>query len=149
MSQNNQPQVALDFDLMGPSGEVGAITVAMSLAKNALPYTIERLRACGWLGKNILDLSGVDALSVLVDVFVQRNPDTGREQLRAEIVTGGGSMTFKLKNPIPPSRLDAFAAYVTRGIEAMPIKQPAPVSTTPPISTDASGEDKSNDEIPF
>jgi hypothetical protein len=140
MSQtNNQPQVALDFDL--DSGE--CITIPMSLARNALPYTIERLRACGWAGKNILDLKGVDFQAVTIDVYVQKDLD-GRDRLRAEIVTpGGGRATFKLKNPIPLARLDAFAAYVTRGIDAMP----------PPKSS-AVGEidepkSNTNDEIPF
>jgi hypothetical protein len=140
MSSNNQPQVALDFDL--ETGE--CITVAMSLAKNALPYTIERLRACGWAGKNILDLRGVDDQFVTVDVFVKKNPNTGREALTAEIVTGGSASTFKLKTPIPAAKLDAFAAYVTRGIEAMP--PPKASALTGELDEPKAG---ANDEIPF
>lgn len=144
MSQQNQPQIALDFDLSDGRGDVGCITIAMSLSRNAMQYTIERLRACGWAGKNILDLKGIDDQPVQVEVFVQKNPATGRDQLRAEIVTGGGTMTFKLKNPIPAARLDAFAAYVTRGIESMPA--PKANASTGEIDEPASG---SNDEIPF
>lgn len=144
MSQQNQPQIALDFDLSDHKGEVGCITIAMSLSKNAMQYTIERLRACGWAGKNILDLKGIDDQTVQVEVFAQKNPATGREQLRAEVVTGGGAMTFKLKNPIPPARLDAFAAYVTRGIEALPA--PKSNSVTGELPDETAGL---NDEIPF
>lgn len=149
MSTNNQPQIALDFDLRDAQGrDVGSITIAMSLAKKALPYTIERLRACGWMGRNILDLSGVDELAPQVDVFIQKDLK-GRDQLRAEIMTGGGALTFKLKTPIDLARLDAFAAYVTRGIEAMP----APKAPTTPIATDDESQRESgeptNDEIPF
>lgn len=143
MSGNNQPQVALDFDLSTESGEVGAMTIAMSLSKNALPYTIERLRACGWKGKNILDLRGVDESYVTIDVFVQKDLQ-GRDRLRAEIVTGGGAMTFKMKQAIPVARLDAFAAYVTRGIDAMP-----PPKTSIAVSPTDTNESPNEDEIPF
>jgi len=145
MSANNQPQIALDFDLHDERGGfVGSMTLAMSLAKNALQYTIERLRACGWIGKNILDLHGVDSQDVTIDVFIRKDLQ-GRERLNAEIMTGGSSVTFKLKNPIAVGRLDAFAAYVARGIEAMP----------PPKANPQTGEIEDapaggkNDEIPF
>lgn len=145
MSGQNQPQIALDFDLVDDQNlEAGCITVAMSLSKRALPYTIERLRACGWAGKNILDLKGVDDQVVGVEVFKQKNPETGREQLRAEVISGGGAMTFKLKNPIPVGRLNDFAAYVTRGIDAMPAPKANP--TTGELEDAPTG---SNDEIPF
>jgi len=145
MSSNNQPQIALDFDLRDAQGrDAGCITVPMSLAKNALPYTIERLRACGWQGKNILDLRGVDELAPTVEVFVQKD-QRGRDQLRAEVLTGGGASTFKLKNPIAPAMMDRFAAYVTRGIEAMP----PPKTLAPAAADDAPPGENPNDEIPF
>jgi hypothetical protein len=144
MSGQNQPQIALDFDLLDDQNiAAGCVTIAMSLSKKALPYTIERLRACGWAGKNILELKGVDDQVVGVEVFMQKNPDTGREQMRAEVITGGAS-TFKLKNPIPAGRLNDFAAYVTRGIEAMPA--PKADAATGELDAPAGG---SNDEIPF
>jgi hypothetical protein len=148
MSQNNQPQIALDFDLRDAQGhDVGCMTIAMSLAKNALPYTIERLRACGWTGRNILDLKGIEDLQVNIDVFVQKDP-SGRDRLRAEVLTGGGAMTFKMKQPIPLARLDAFAAYVTRGIEAMP---PPKTTSTAPVEAELADPigSSANDEIPF
>lgn len=149
MSQNNQPQIALDFDLETQKGDpVGCITIAMSLSKKALPYTVERLRACGWAGKNILELHGVDDQRVQVEVFVQKNPQSGRDQLRAEVVTGGAASTFKMKNPIPIHRLDDFAAYVTRGIEAMPAPK-ANAATGELVSQYDGSVPDTNDEIPF
>ena len=145
LSSNNQPQVALDFDLHDERGGfVGTMTVPMSLAKGALQYTIERLRACGWIGKNILDLHGVDSQDVKIDVFIRKDLQ-GRERLNAEVVTGGSSMTFKLKNSIAVGRLDAFAAYVMRGIEAMPPSK-ANAQTGEIEDAPAGG---TNDEIPF
>jgi len=144
MSANNQPQIALDFDLHDEAGRfVGCMTVPMSLAKGALQYTIERLRACGWIGKNILDLHGVETQDVKIDVFIRKDLQ-GRDRLNAEVVTGAAASTFKLKNPIAVGRLDAFAAYVARGIDAMP----------PPKANPATGElddatTGTNDEIPF
>lgn len=144
MSANNQPQIALDFDLVDARGNpIGCMTLALSLAKNALPYTIDRLRACGWRGKNILELAGVETQDVTVDVFIQKDLQ-GRDRARGEIVTGAGALTFKMKNPIPVARLDAFAAYVTRGIDAMP--PPKPVATE---DAQQPADARNDDEIPF
>jgi hypothetical protein len=112
LSEQSEPQIALDVYL--PELE-HTVTVSLSCHPNALPYTIKRLRACGWAGKVVTDLKGIDTNEIDVQLFFEEYK--GRARFKAEIMTAGG--TFKLDRPLEDVERKRLADEVLRQIEAM------------------------------
>lgn len=77
-----------------------------------MPFSIERLRACGWRGADIRQLDGIDAEEV--DVQISFETWEGKQRLRAEIRTG---YTFPLEYTMKDADLGAFAADVAKFIK--------------------------------
>lgn len=121
MSEAQNAQVALDFAILSLGGF--KVTVALSFAPNALPYSIERLRACGWQGKNIRQLDGVDRNEIDLELFY--DTFNGRQRLKAEIRT---SSTFKLEYQMKEGDLGAFASDVLDYLNKSEGDAPAPAA---------------------
>jgi hypothetical protein len=99
---NNTPQIAIDFEL-GENKKT--VTCFLFFSPAAYPYSIDRLRACGWEGDNLADLKGIDKL--VVDLEVTEETYQGKTRTKVEIMTGPGKV--KLDKPISP---DDFAKRV-------------------------------------
>src|SRR5208337_1473042 len=86
---NKTLQIAVDLNIpdLGRS-----VTTFLYFSTAAKPYSIERLRALGWKGNDIRDLSGIDANEV--DVEVRSEPYEGKQQWRVEILTGPGRVVL-------------------------------------------------------
>jgi hypothetical protein len=100
------------FDLHVPELRRSFITV-LSFAGKAGPYSLARLKACGWKGGTDLSLPGIDANEVDVHVFYESYVDgQGQTQraLKAEVVTAG----FSFKAPMQPRQAEGFLANLTK-----------------------------------
>lgn len=89
-------------------------TIPLSFAPKAQRFSIERLRACGWSGKDVRKLDGIEKNEI--DVSIALDQFEGKVRWKCEIMTRGG--TFELSHPMTETDLDAFAEDVLAVIEA-------------------------------
>jgi hypothetical protein len=102
-SSTGTDQIAIDVYI--PELE-RTLTTFLHFSAAAAPYAIERLRALGWKGDDLLDLAGIDQQDV--DVQVKYETYDGKERMKVEIMTGGGRV--KLENTMSEQQKRAFAA---------------------------------------
>lgn len=105
-------------------------TVPLYFTEAAAPHSFSRLRACGWTGSDLSDLTGIDANEIDIKVFYETwtaaNGGDGKERLKVEILSGGtGGGIFK---PKTPTDLKSFAAKVA-AITGTPAPAGAPKPT--------------------
>lgn len=72
----------------------------------AMPYAIERLRACGWQGNDISKLVGIDSNEITFEIKYETYQ--GKTRMKVDIATGGGRI--KLENQMDERAKRAFAA---------------------------------------
>jgi hypothetical protein len=89
-------------------------TVPLYFTEAAAPHSFSRLRACGWTGADLSDLTGIDAneidVKVFYEVWTEAKGGDNKERLKVEILSGGGGGgVFK---PKAPTDLKAFATKV-------------------------------------
>lgn len=120
-TENNNPELALDFRIELAKGKMHVETLYFVLApardadtKSSADIVIEQLRACGWRGVDIRKLDGVDAN--LVKVRAKLNVFDGRTSLKWTVLTGNTR-----KEPMSQAELDKFAGdmrlYMNAGAE--------------------------------
>lgn len=59
VAKTGTEQIAVKFGLRSGPDEGSEITEYLALTDKALPYTLEKLRTCGWQGDNVEDLSSL------------------------------------------------------------------------------------------
>ena len=149
--KNGNESVALDLDL----GEVGQFTTFLHFTEAATPYSVERLRACGWKGDDLTNLAGVDANEITVQVKYE--VWDGKERMKVDIATGGGRI--KLENQMNEHQKRAFAARMRGALKATagaPTAQAARPAQAAARPAQRPGRDLENsdgpppdDDIPF
>ena len=126
-SPNGNPELLLQViipELASPEFPQGRVfTTVLYFSAEAAPYSIPRLRALGWEGNDLSDLSGIDKNEVQINVAWPVDPGDGKAKLKVQIGSGAG--TFSTKKPVDPK---AFAAKVG-AIAGLP--QPAAASGAP------------------
>ena len=75
--------------------DVGRVlTTPLYFSAEAAPHSVSRLRACGWQGEDLADLTGVDANEIDVDIsyraWSQADGGDGSLKLKVQILSGGG-----------------------------------------------------------
>jgi len=80
------PQVTVELEIL-PSGQI--MTFYGSLHANALEITVRQLRALGLKGNNLAEFQLVE--EVRASLGIERNPQTGRDQLRIKNIDAGGA----------------------------------------------------------
>lgn len=120
VSKNGNDQIVIDLDL----GELGQASTFLNFSDAAAPYAIERLRACGWKGDDVTDLTGIDANEI--DVQVKYETYQGKEQMKVEIATGGGKV--KLENQMDDRSKRAFGARMKQFLKGNGAATPKPAS---------------------
>ncbi|MDP3208982.1 MAG: hypothetical protein Q8M65_07520, partial [Rhodoglobus sp.] len=63
-TNGGKEQVAISFQLLTPGFENERAAYYGTFSEKALEITIKALRACGWKGVDLSDLSGIDANEV-------------------------------------------------------------------------------------
>ncbi len=101
-TSNGNDQVVLDLELIDIGEKVSTFLV---FSDKSAPYSVERLRALGWRGNDLSDLSGIDENEV--DVGVAYEDYQGEQKMKVQILTGGGVV---LKNKLDDKGKRAFAA---------------------------------------
>lgn len=147
VSNNGTDQIAVDVFV--PELERG-LTTFLFFSDAAAPFAIERLRALGWQGTDLLNLSGIDQKDVSVQIKYE--VFDGKERMKVDIVTGGGRI--KLDNPMDERTKRAFGARMKSFLSA-----PAGVAPRPsPASGNASNQRREgaydpgpphDDDVPF
>lgn len=102
-AKNGNEQIAIDVYV--PELE-RAFTTFLYFSDAAAPYAIERLRALGWTGDDVSDLTGIDQRDV--DVQIKYETFEGKQRMKVDISTGGGRI--KLENQMDEKQKRAFAA---------------------------------------
>lgn len=112
------PQVAVGFELLD-DGYVGRrITWYGYWSDAALEITVKALRACGWKGNDLLELSGLDANEV--DLVIENEEYEGQWTPRVKFVNVPGGLAIKA--PMSDDKRKAFAAQMRQkiaGLDAM------------------------------
>lgn len=121
------PQVAIGFE--NPAGDY--ITDYQSLSDRALPYTVEKLRTCGWKGDDVSDLSS--CVGNKVSALLKNDTYNGVTRLKvAKIKPCRSGMK---KADIGEAKAIA-AAYMSR-IAALSIPSADPRPEPPPVDDES------------
>jgi hypothetical protein len=119
VTSNGNDQVVLDLELFD-IGEM--VSTFLVFTDAAAQYSIDRLRALGWSGADLSNLSGIDQNEV--EVRVKYDVYKGEEKMKVEILTGGSRV--KLQDQMDDRAKKAFAAKFssyTRGSAPAPSRQ--------------------------
>lgn len=131
-------QVAVQFRFMEGADEGSTITEYLALSDAALPYTVEKLRTCGWTGD---DISVLDMLvGTRVRLKVVHEDYQGKTRARVRFIN-------------PWRELKRLAAEETQGIAARLRSKIAAIDAAagngaapvPPAAT----KNPAEDDIPF
>lgn len=112
-TSNGNDQIVVDLALIDIGEQVSTFLV---FSEKAAPYSVERLRALGWKGTDLSQLSGIDSQEVEVEVRYEQYQ--GDEKMKVEIRTGGGRVA--LKNTLDDKGKKAFAAKFAGLVKAVP-----------------------------
>jgi hypothetical protein len=149
--KNGNESIAIDVDV--PSLE-RSFTTFLHFTDAAAPYSIERLRACGWTGDDLAKLDGIDRNEVSVQIKYETFD--GKERMKVDISTGGGRV--KLENTMNEKQKRAFAArlrpLLQRGAKPAAAHAAAPKANRREGAYDPGPPDESKgrgaeDDIPF
>lgn len=120
-TQNGTDQIVVDLQL-----ESGlTVSTFLYFSDKAAKYSIQRLRALGWSGTDLADLTGIDSNDVDVDISYEEYQ--GELKMKVNIVTGG---TVTLDRPLDDKGKKAFAARFRAHAAAVPAAK-TPNGTAP------------------
>jgi hypothetical protein len=112
-SKSGIPELLLRVDIPA-IGRV--LTTPLYFSAEAAPHSVSRLRACGWKGEDLADLTGIDANEIDVDIsykaWSQVDGGDGSLKLKVQILSGGGG-AFGSSNPMSPREFAATVAALT------------------------------------
>jgi len=124
----------------GPDGPVNATTY-LHFSEKAAKFSLDRLRALGWPGGTTFE-----KLPNAVDVTVKYETYEGKEQMKVDILTGGGGI--KAKNPPSEAERKHFFAGLNKALGAP--ADPRTANAKPAGGGGGGGGKFSpDDEIPF
>lgn len=151
-SSKGTPCVEVRFQFQGPADLYGQHIVWYGyLSENALKSTVKGLRACGWQGDNLEDLSTIGAKEV--ELVIENEEFDGKTRAKVRWVNqpGGGATSV----PLDPAKKKSIAAMLRNQIRATeaadgtmpkPAARPAPRVPTRPT---AASHGPSDSDIPF
>lgn len=85
------PQVAIEFKLLEGPDAGGRITHYAAITEKRLEYTVKELRACGWSGDDLDDLSSVVA-GTPVDLVLAEEEYEGKTRTKVAFINEPGRM---------------------------------------------------------
>jgi len=129
-SSNETEQIALTFKFLQEPFAGQYMTWFGFFTDKTKETTFKTLRACGWQGDDLADMSGIDANEV--DLVIETELDQqGRERSRIRWVNELGGGKVKMQNTMTPEQQRAFAARMKGTAIALregkgPAKPPRP-----------------------
>ena len=158
-TSNNTEQVAVDFAITEEGHENQRITWYGFFTEKTVETTLKSLRAMGWAGDDLSDLSGIDANEVYLDIQHEEDQEGNlRARVRWVNATAGG---LALKTRMDEGAAKAFAERMKGHVLAQknrPNGSPAAASAKPAAAnsggggrrgTAAQSKARDNDDIPF
>ena len=152
-SKAGNPQAAVLFRIIGGEHDNSTITWYGSFSKNKgegtktpLQRTVESLRACGWQGDDLSDLSSInEANEIDVGLVIEHDEYQGKVSAKVKWVNRGGGLG--LTTPMKTDSAKAFAAKM-RGevLAASKNIQPAKPSSHPNAPGNNQREPGSDDD---
>lgn len=123
-------QIAVDFVLLEGDDQGKHICWYSTFGEKVFARAIESLRACGWQGDDLSDLTGIDANEVHLVIEVEDDLQ-GQPRARVRWVNslGGG---IALKEKMNPAAAQAFAQRMKGAILASKNPAPAPANKAAP-----------------
>ena len=106
-SPNGNLELVLQLEVLIAEGDSRRFSTVLYFSGEAAPYSIPRLRALGWEGNDISDLTGIDKNEVAIEIGYPVDPTDNKPKRKVQISTGGG--VFNTKKPMDPK---VFAAKV-------------------------------------
>lgn len=107
---NGNRQVAVLFRFVDPELEQETITWFGTFADGkATEITVKALRACGWYGDNLADMTGIDSQEVEL-VIVEEPDQEGNLRTKVKWVNKPGGGKVELKNALNQGEVQALAA---------------------------------------
>ncbi len=128
-TSNGNDQIVIDLTL--DTGDT--VSTFLVFSEKAAPWSMKRLRALGWSGTDLTDLTGIDSNEV--DVEVKYEEYNGDMKMKVQIVTGG---TVTIENQFDDKGKKAFAA-----------KHAALAKATAPKGAPSNAAQTSSGDIPF
>lgn len=155
LTRKGDDQIVLDIEVALAEGEVRRLSTFLYFSDAAAAYSLDRLRAGGWTGDDVTDLTGVDTR--LVDVEIKYETWEGEQRMRVQILTGGGSV--RLENTMNEKQKQMFAARMKalakgggqpRAPRAAPAQpRRAPAGADRPFGDDAPPGGAADDDFAF
>jgi hypothetical protein len=145
-TSNGNDQIVVDLDLFDIGEKVSTFLV---FSDKSAPYSIERLRALGWSGNDLANLTGIDQNEVSVEVKYETYQ--GEEKMKVQILTGGGVV---LKDKLDDKGKKAFASKY-KALAASSTPAPGAVAPAPSrhrtekVPADFGQSQGGSDDIPF
>ena len=140
ITRNGTDQIVIDVLL---SDLRRTLSIVLFFSEKAAPYSLEKLRACGWQGDDVANLIGIDANEILVSVAYETYE--GKERMKTDILTGGGRIT--LDSPMDAAAKRGFAARMKASAKSVPATSAAP--KPPPAARSIQPEVAEDDDLPF
>ncbi|NNB90527.1 hypothetical protein [Corallococcus exiguus] len=131
-TSGGKEQVAIEFTFLGNDGSEPyagqSITWFGFFTDASLEHTIKALRACGWQGNDVSDLTGIESNDV--SLVIENEEYEGKWSPKVRWVNPLGS-GLALKQQMEPTQARSFAAQMRGRILAMeqgtgPRRAPAP-----------------------
>ena len=154
-TKNDNEQIAVVFTIVEGPHEGHRITWFGNFSsEKSTEIAVKALRACGWAGNDMSDLTGIDSLDVEIVVELEEYDGKTRTKVKWVNALGGGAV--KLEKTMSDAQRRAFAARM-RGVAAgvAPIggaRAPAPRSPGPAAPSGSASEGfgrSGGDDIPF
>ena len=120
--EKKTPQIGIDLEFIGGEYEGATATTILYFSEAAKQFSIDRLRALGWKGDDLTDLTGIDENEAMA--VVKYETWEGKEQMKVEILTNGGGMKFKTQMSDADKRMFA-ASMKSTAAASMPRSQAA------------------------
>lgn len=144
--EKHTPFIGIQFELLDE--HVNGITMNWSgwLTDAAIDRTLESLRACGWRGKDLSDLTGIGDRRVTVVINDEVSQKDGKTYARISFVNklGGGRLTVNTE--LAPDRMRQLVAISKAKAAELPVL--APDLGAPPVAK-GEREPGSDDDIGF
>lgn len=112
-TSTGKEQIAVQFQLLEHEGET--LLWFGYFTERALPITVRALRACGWQGNDLQDLTGI--LDNEVDLVCANEEYNGTTRLKVQFVNRPGEMPFV--QPMEDTAARSFAARMKGQIAAL------------------------------
>lgn len=120
-TNNGSIQIGIEFDFLDIPGKT--MPYYGSFSGNATEHTLKAMRACGWAGEDLTDLTGLDTNEV--SLTVDWDEYQGKRTLKVKWVNPAGGIGFKER--VDVAELADFAFHMIPVIKATnPGTIPAP-----------------------